>query len=159
MRWRRLEHRGPCFAPSHEPLPDGVRFFYSGVSTCARGEGVSCPETSTLRRQRHHLCRWAQPTGLRLPCWQHLGATLDLRVGARQRLPEPSAVRLGTSACSLASPQTLVCAGLGPRGGMSSLPDPSPSLPAVPRTSLWGGRSVFRCLRGCLWAEAAVPEH
>uniref|UniRef100_A0A8C3WEY9 DNA topoisomerase I n=1 Tax=Catagonus wagneri TaxID=51154 RepID=A0A8C3WEY9_9CETA len=30
VRWTQLEHRGPCFAPPYEPLPDGVRFFYDG---------------------------------------------------------------------------------------------------------------------------------
>lgn len=30
MRWTQLEHRGPCFAPPYEPLPDGVRFYYDG---------------------------------------------------------------------------------------------------------------------------------
>uniref|UniRef100_A0A4X1UWQ4 DNA topoisomerase I n=1 Tax=Sus scrofa TaxID=9823 RepID=A0A4X1UWQ4_PIG len=30
VRWTQLEHRGPCFAPPYEPLPDGVRFYYDG---------------------------------------------------------------------------------------------------------------------------------
>lgn len=30
MKWEQLEHKGPCFAPAYEPLPDGVRFFYDG---------------------------------------------------------------------------------------------------------------------------------
>ncbi|XP_072806018.1 DNA topoisomerase I, mitochondrial [Vicugna pacos] len=30
MKWMQLEHRGPCFASPSEPLPAGVRFYYSG---------------------------------------------------------------------------------------------------------------------------------
>ncbi|XP_013375483.1 PREDICTED: DNA topoisomerase I, mitochondrial isoform X2 [Chinchilla lanigera] len=30
VKWRQLEHRGPCFAPAYEPLPERVRFFYDG---------------------------------------------------------------------------------------------------------------------------------
>uniref|UniRef100_A0A8C5EKY3 DNA topoisomerase I n=1 Tax=Gouania willdenowi TaxID=441366 RepID=A0A8C5EKY3_GOUWI len=29
-KWRFLEHNGPVFAPSYEPLPDKVKFFYDG---------------------------------------------------------------------------------------------------------------------------------
>ncbi|KAF5924776.1 hypothetical protein HPG69_014819 [Diceros bicornis minor] len=30
VKWKQLEHKGPYFAPSYEPLPDGVRFYYDG---------------------------------------------------------------------------------------------------------------------------------
>ncbi|XP_033058049.1 DNA topoisomerase I, mitochondrial isoform X3 [Trachypithecus francoisi] len=30
VKWRQLEHKGPCFAAPYEPLPNGVCFFYDG---------------------------------------------------------------------------------------------------------------------------------
>ena len=30
VKWKFLEHKGPCFAPPYEPLPDSVRFVYNG---------------------------------------------------------------------------------------------------------------------------------
>lgn len=30
VKWKQLEHKGPYFAPSYEPLPDGVHFYYDG---------------------------------------------------------------------------------------------------------------------------------
>ncbi|KAJ7997728.1 hypothetical protein DPEC_G00215130 [Dallia pectoralis] len=30
IKWKFLEHRGPCFPPEYQPLPDNVRFYYMG---------------------------------------------------------------------------------------------------------------------------------
>ncbi|XP_048338653.1 DNA topoisomerase I, mitochondrial-like [Sphaerodactylus townsendi] len=30
IKWQRLEHNGPYFAPPYVPLPDDVRFYYNG---------------------------------------------------------------------------------------------------------------------------------
>ncbi|XP_077022723.1 DNA topoisomerase I, mitochondrial isoform X2 [Tamandua tetradactyla] len=30
VKWKQLEHRGPYFAPSYEPLPNSVHFYYDG---------------------------------------------------------------------------------------------------------------------------------
>lgn len=29
-KWRFLEHKGPVFAPSYEPMPDKIKFYYDG---------------------------------------------------------------------------------------------------------------------------------
>jgi len=30
VKWLKLEHKGPCFAPPYEPLPPSVKFVYDG---------------------------------------------------------------------------------------------------------------------------------
>ncbi|KAB1257870.1 DNA topoisomerase I; mitochondrial [Camelus dromedarius] len=54
VKWTQLEHRGPCFAPPSEPLPAGVRFYYSGkpVELSLAAEEV----TTFYGRMLDHMC-------------------------------------------------------------------------------------------------------
>lgn len=125
MKWTQLEHRGPCFAPPSEPLPAGVRFYYSGENSPPRPEGPGAKEPPP-----HPVT--GGPLGLLLPRrLSHLGAlgelahgslgglctwgTVDLCSGSRlgslqvcsPEVPGEITGPLCSSSCSLAPPRTL----------------------------------------------------
>lgn len=59
VRWTQLEHRGPCFAPPYEPLPDGVRFYYDGED-CPGPPATAGRAPPGLLLRRRWGCPWGQ---------------------------------------------------------------------------------------------------
>lgn len=48
VKWQQLEHKGPCFTPAYEPLPDGVHFFYDGEGWGEGEKGGVLPRLGCL---------------------------------------------------------------------------------------------------------------
>ena len=117
-----LEHRGHA-----SPPPEGMRFYHDGEHCGLVGRGQSHPKAHLhppmMTEPRWPLLLSVPRGGLRLLVGQHLGAALHLCLRAWQGLlghwEAEAGQALPCSACSLASPQSLlVRAGHGqPSGG------------------------------------------